>query len=196
MTKFELVDGILLNLGQNSQDRKFQPQQIAWTCDTVIGELLNDWLAQGGSKSDFATSTIIPVQKDGVYGLRYIDLEKEGQGTQGNNGILSVSKKQDRGNPFVQTKAGDVGIYSALEAGNNSQPTFWVESNLMYFQNLAWFVDEVLVVCVPSIKGLTDVQEVPIPKELEGELMRRTAQLLLGGERVEDKTNDGRESVA
>lgn len=195
MTKYELIDGILLNLGQNSQDRKFQPQQISWTCDTVIGELLKEWVKQGGSKSDFAISVVVPVQKDSL-GLRYIDLEKEGQGTQANNGILAVSKKQDRGNTFVQTKAGDVGIYSFLEAGQNSQPTFWIESNLMYFENLSWFIDEVLVVCVPSIKGLSDVQEVPIPKELEAELMRRVAQLLLGGERAEDKTNDGRESIA
>lgn len=195
MTKYELIDGILLNLGQNSQDRKFQPQQISWTCDTVIGELLKEWVKQGGSKSDFAISVVVPVQKDSL-GLRYINLEQEGQGTQSNNGILAVSKKQDRGNTFVQTKAGDVGIYSYLEAGQNSQPTFWIESNLMYFENLSWFIDEVLVVCVPSIKGLSDVQEVPIPKELEAELFRRVAQVLLGGERAEDKTNDGRESIA
>jgi hypothetical protein len=193
MTKYELVDGILLVLGQNSQDRKFLPQQIAWTCDTVIGELLNEWVSQGRSKSDFAVPVLLPVKKDSQLGLRYINLEEEGLGTQSQNGIMSVSKKQDRGNPFVQAKAGDIGIYSALEAGNNSQPTFWIESNLMYFENLAWFIDEVLVVCIPSIKGLSDIQEIPIPKELEGELIRRASQILLGGERVEDKTNDGRE---
>lgn len=196
MTKYELVDGILLNLGQNSQDRKFQPQQIAWTCNTVFGELMLEWTKAGYSKSDFAISTVVETKKDNTLGLNYIPLENSLDAIQSSNSLISVSKVQDRGNPFFMAKGGDIGIYSALEAGNVSQPTYWIENNRMYFQNLSWFISEVLVIAIPSITGMSDTDKIPISNEQSAELTKRVMQLLLGGERAEDKTNDGRESQA
>lgn len=196
MTKYELVDGILLNLGQNSQDRKFQPQQIAWTCDTVFGELMLEWTKAGYSKSDFAISSIVTVKKDTALNLKYIPLENALESVQSTNSLISVSKTQDRYNPFFMAKAGDIGIYSDLEAGNVSQPTYWIENNRMYFNNLEWFVSDVLVVAIPSINGMSDTDRLPLSNEQTAELVRRVSQLLLGGQIAEDKTNDGRQSIS
>ncbi len=197
MTRYELVDGVLVVLGQNSQDRKFLPQDVEYIADKVISSLLYQYKQKYGigDLTEFSFDTIAPILTDTVRGLKYIDYQSLPQ-TANPYFILSVSKTQGERKPFIWTKAGSQSIYDGLEASNLKDGVIWQENSKIYFDNLSWGVEEVLVKVIPSIYALSETDRVPIPFEMQQTLIQTIMNTLLQGERAEDKTNDTRQSIA
>ena len=197
MTRYELVDGVLVVLGQNSQDRKFLPQDVEFIADKVISSLLYQYKQQYGISdlTEFSFDTIAPILTDTVRGLKYIDYQSLPQ-TANPYFILSVSKTQGERKPFIWTKAGSPSIYDGLEASNLKDGVIWQENSKIYFGNLSWGVEEVLVKVIPSIYALSETDRVPIPFGMQQTLIQTIMNTLLQGERAEDKTNDTRQSIA
>lgn len=197
MTKNELLDGVLVVLGQNSQDRKFLPQDVAWAGDKIISQLLAQFQQKNGTSSvvEYVKTAKLKVKKDTERGFRYVDYQSFPE-TANPYFILSISKLKDERNPFIWVKSGSLGIYDGLEASNLSQIQIWQENSRVYFDRLGWEVEEVLAKVLPNIDSLNDEDRVPIPDALEADLIQGIMQMLLQGERVEDKTNDGRQSQA
>lgn len=197
MTKLELLDGTLIALGQNSQDRIFLPQDIEWAADKIIASLVAAFVAKNGfgAMAEYVKTATLKPKLDTQRNLRYVDYQSLPE-TANPYYILSVSKLWDERKPFIWVKSGSLGIYDGLEASKLSQIQIWQENSRVYFDRLGWEVDEVLAKVLPNIASLEDMDRVPIPDLLESDLVQGIMQLLLSGERVEDKTNDGRQSQA
>lgn len=192
MNKRELADGVGLILGQNGQDRAVQPQTIMWCADRVFGELLALHIKRYGqqARGDFSLTKMFPVQKNEERGLKYISLLING--TIFSNDIVLISKTMDMEGGIPLATTGQQSIYSGLEAALPRQA--WKEGDSIYFKGLPWDASELAVTGIPSISALDFEDAIPLPIEMENNLVVGVIKLLSSLPQ-EDKTNDSRQSI-
>lgn len=194
MTKQEFSDLLLLSIGIQNQDKRASyDDRVIWRLgDVVRGELIYAYQKDSQSKGEFTRGIVLPVENDSTRDRKYTKIGGNVLNMKDNSGFVSVSLVRGDTNPFAITSAGQTGIYQGLEAAEIGV-TAWQEGERIYFNNLGFEVEEVLVIGIPTIAVLGDDENIPIPYGLESVWFDKVKEKL-AGQVPEDKENDGRQS--
>lgn len=193
MTKKNLADLVKLRLGILGADTRLDERTVWQLADRVRRKLILDYSLKLGndSRGEFIKPMVQAVKMDSITGLKYVqyDIVNLPDG----KGIVSVGKKQDLENLFIQQAVGQVGVYSGLEAAEVGT-TYWQEGSRLYFNNLGSEVDEVLVRGIPSIVSLKDDEEIPMPASIEDDTIEEVVKKIMN-QVPTDKSSDQRNSA-
>jgi hypothetical protein len=112
-------------------------------------------------------------------------------------GIRQVSPMQDESCHFIRIKMGNNFIYSKLEADHLlGKIGFWVEGENIYYKNLPWYYEEVLMKLVADISDVDEDAEIRIPAGKEIMLMNLVLEKLGVPQQVtQDVVNDQNSQV-
>lgn len=197
MKKKQIADGVRLLMNANGQDTSVQLDErtIFWLADTIRVKLISKYIERFGKESvgAFTKGYVLPVQKDTTRDLKYVKVVDGLISVEGNNGVVSISKTQGTECAFVLVKAGQESIYSNLEAEcAGGSVLYWQENNIVYFSKLGFEVEEVLVRAIPSLDSIEFDEQVPIPTDLELDMIQGIVALIVP--KAEDKQNNGNEN--
>lgn len=199
MTRAMMYSQIILELGFDSKDRRAHPLSVFLAADTIRGSMIPAFVDEHGedSLSLFCIEKILPVQYDSVRAKKYIALPFQILGMSGNMGLMQVSLPQEDEGSFVGMKNGMMSVYADLEAGGAAGKTiYWLSGSRIYFNLLNAGVESILVKAVPSMYGIADDDEVPMPLEFNRVVIDGVKQALNPAAFVpQDKTNDNRSGV-
>lgn len=203
MTRSQIFDIILLRLGLDTQDRRYDPRVVFSVADSLRSSLIPDYITVHGESALelFVISDILPVQIDKRRNKKYIQLPYQILGMSDRTGLIQVGLPQEEESCFVPVQVGMLSVYSGLEAGGAAgNQLYWLEGNRIYLPNLMVGIDEILVKVIPTIYDLIDDDtQVPQPAEFNEILimgaMERLAPPQQGQLPIQDKTDDGRAGV-
>lgn len=182
ITKKNISDALLKQLGFNTQDRKIDPREIWWAVDRarhqIIGQLIEANKNNDAYEvpSEFLIVKEATVQDDDGRGLRYIKLPAGLASLGDNMGLRQVGDTKNERKAFKIVEAGSLATYDGLEAGNLEDQA-WLEGDSLYFEDLDFYYDKLLVKQVGSIADLGPNDPIPVPATHELQLMEVTKQI-------------------
>ena len=118
-TRQNLYDLTLLELGLDTQDRRYEPRIVYAVIDTVRSQLIPDYVATYGESALelLCLTQIYPLQFNKVRNMWYIPLPYQLLGGADRGGLIQISLPQEERSSFIAVQLGMLSVYSRLEAG-------------------------------------------------------------------------------
>ena len=203
MTREQIYDLTLLEMGMDSQDRRYDPRIVFSVMDTVRSGAIPDYITVHGESALelFCVAVMLPVQTDCERDMKYVELTFQILGMKDRTGLIWIGLPQETQNCFVPMQIGMSSVYSGLEAGGAAgNQLYYLEGRRIYLPNLGAGIDKILTKSVPTIYDLVgDDEQLPQPAEFNQLLISATIARLAppqqGQVPVQDKTDDGRAGV-
>jgi hypothetical protein len=188
MTRIQFAELLRLSMGVESQDRRASmDDRVLWRLgDIVRGELILNYTRATQSKGEFIRGIVLPIENDSVRNRKFVTIGGAILNLPDNDGFVSIGLTQGDETPFTITSAGQIGIASGLEC-ENIGITAWEEGSRIYFNNLGFEVENVLVIGIPSIASLDNDEDVPVPFGMESKWLDGTKAKLFP-QQPEDKS--------
>jgi len=201
MTRQQLYDVILLELGMDTQDRRYDGRVVFQAVDSIRSAAIPDYVHIYGESALelFCVPVILPVQTDTVRNRKYIQLAFQLLGMKDRSGLIQVALAQDEEVVFIPVQLGMLSVYSGLEAGGAAgNYLYWLEGQRIYFKNLPAGISNILIKAIPNIYDLiNDDDQVPMPTEFVAMIIQGVKERIApqGVVPAEDKNNDERQGA-
>jgi len=202
-TRQQLYDTCLIEMGMDTQDRRFSPRVVYMVIDTVRSQLLPDYVATYGESALelLCLTQIFPLQFNKVRNMWYIPLPYQILGGADRSGLIQISLPQEERSSFIAVQLGMLSVYSRLEAGGAAgRQLYFVEGSNIFFPNLQPGITDILIKAIPTTYDLLDDNEqVPMPAEFLALVIAGAKDRLMpqkqGVAPTEDKQNDTRDAA-
>lgn len=202
-TRKQIFDLVLIELGMDTQDRRYAPRVVYAVVDSVRSQLIPQYVATYGESALelLCIAVILDVKKSIIRSRQYVELPFQILGGSDRAGIIQVSLPQEEESSFIAVQLGMLSVYSRLEAGGAAgRQLYWLEGTNIFFKQLPAGVDKILVKAIPTTYDLIDEDmQVPMPAEFLAMVITATKERLApkqpGIPPVQDKQNDTRDAA-
>lgn len=202
MTRLQIADSIILDLGYNDVEAKPDQRQIYIDIDKHLPLILVQVANQFGEGilNNFTTDKILPVSYDTGYSRYCVDLTPvKSMNIKGYSGIryLGDTNNEDMEGTAVPIQTGFTSMMSILEVGGMAgRYGYYLVGNRAYIKNAPINMPDVLR-CryVPTMMGLSDTDEVTCPAETLSMISDKLSQVLMIQKQTpENVANDNKDN--
>jgi len=182
--------------GDSSQTSKYDKRIVYYWLDVARAQMIGQEHRISKRVRDvYLRSYNVNVEEDSARNQKYFQYPSNiisiSNDTGGELGIFRVSATQSNTEAFSIMRTGMNDILKSLDGEDPNQTSVTLEGNRGYFDKLGLKIETVRVTVIPSLEGIAEDDQIPIPADMEMELINIASQLMDEQKQtVQDKTND------
>jgi hypothetical protein len=181
MTRVEFADTVILNMGYDDVGKKLDRRQVYADMDVYLPAILvkNAQINGDSTLNNFVVSDVLPTKFDTAYDRYCIDIP-QAMNLKGFAGIRQIGDTQDESMSYVAIQQGFNAIMAYLECGGLAgRSGYYLIGSRAYFKNPPIPMSPMVrVTYVPTIRGLSDLQEITCPAEMMAFLSDKLIEIL------------------
>jgi len=182
MTRVEFADTVILNMGYNDVDKKLDRRQVYADMDIYLPMILCQYAKKEGEGilNNFTVNQVLNVLFDSGRARFYLDVPVP-MNLGGFAGIRQIGDTQNEDQNYVPIQSSFNSIASFLEVGGLAgRVGFFLDGNRAYFKNTPVVMPpKMRVTYVPTIRGLSDDQQITCPADTMSLLCDKLTEILM-----------------